>query len=146
MCIRDLPCRPRTAAAPAPPAAAVQSHRYTVFLSGLAIMGVGIALRFSAVLVLGRFFTPVVMIGSDQHVVDTGPYRWIRHPSYTGALLTIAGVLLASANWVALVGLLPVVAGLLYRIKVEETALSEELGEPYRAYARRTKRLLPFIY
>ena len=74
------------------------------------------------------------------------PYRWIRHPSYTGTLLTITGVLLAATNWLALVGILPVLAALLYRMHVEEQALSEQLGEPYRAYMRRTKRLLPFVY
>jgi protein-S-isoprenylcysteine O-methyltransferase Ste14 len=61
-------------------------------------------------------------------------------------LVTISGALLASTNWLALVGILPVLAGLLYRITVEEQALSEELGEAYRSYMRRTKRLLPFIY
>jgi protein-S-isoprenylcysteine O-methyltransferase Ste14 len=128
------------------PTATIQNGRFAVFLAGLALMALGIALRFYAVIVLGRFFTPVVMIGGDQHVVDTGPYRWIRHPSYTGALLAIAGVLVTSTNWLALVGILPVLAGLLYRIRVEERALSEELGEPYRSYMRRTKRLVPFVY
>jgi protein-S-isoprenylcysteine O-methyltransferase Ste14 len=85
-------------------------------------------------------------VGSDQHVVDTGPYRWIRHPSYTGSLLTIAGFLLCATNWAALAGVVPVLVGLLYRIRVEEQALSEELGDAYRSYASRTKRLIPFVY
>jgi protein-S-isoprenylcysteine O-methyltransferase Ste14 len=128
------------------PGTTIQGARVAVFGVGLALMALGIALRFYAVIVLGRFFTPVVMVGSDQHVVDTGPYRWIRHPSYTGLLVTITGVLVASTNWLALVGILPILAGLLYRIRVEEQALEEELGEPYRSYMRRTKRLLPFVY
>ncbi len=128
------------------PGAAIQGARVAVFGVGLALMALGIALRFYAVSVLGRFFTPVVMVGSDQHVVDTGPYRWIRHPSYTGLLVTITGVLVASTNWLTLVGILPILAGLLYRIRVEEQALEEELGEPYRSYMQRTKRLLPFVY
>src|SRR5215472_14768979 len=56
-----------------------------VFALALAIIATGVALRFSAVIVLGRYFTPVVMTRSGQRVVDRGPYRWIRHPSYTGA-------------------------------------------------------------
>jgi protein-S-isoprenylcysteine O-methyltransferase Ste14 len=128
------------------PGAAIRAGRVAAFGVGVLLMAVGIALRFYAVIVLGRFFTPVVMVGSDQQVVDRGPYRWIRHPSYTGLLVTISGALLASTNWLALVGILPVLAGLLYRITVEEQALSEELGEAYRSYMRRTKRLLPFIY
>jgi protein-S-isoprenylcysteine O-methyltransferase Ste14 len=135
-----------SALAAAVPAAEIQSGRFAVYLAGLVVMAAGIALRFYAVIVLGRFFTLVVRVGSDQHVVDSGPYRWIRHPAYTGILLAIAGVLLAATNWLALAGVLPVVAGLLYRIRVEEQALAEELGEPYRSYMRRTKRLVPFVY
>jgi protein-S-isoprenylcysteine O-methyltransferase Ste14 len=117
-----------------------------VFAVGLAILAVGVALRFYAVIVLGRFFTLVVMTRRDQHVVDTGPYRWIRHPSYTGFLLALAAVMLSYANWLALIGVLPALAGFLYRIRVEERVLSDELGEPYRSYMRRTKRLVPFVY
>jgi len=128
------------------PAAAVGGARSTVFFLGTAVMAIGIALRFYAVAVLGRFFTFVVMVGGDQHIVKTGPYRWVRHPSYTGSLLTVTGALLAATNWAALVGVLPVLVGLLYRIRVEERALSDEFGEVYRSYARRTKRLVPFVY
>jgi len=63
-----------------------------------------------------------------------------------GSLLTVTGALLAATNWAALVGVLPVLVGLLYRIRVEERALSDEFGEVYRSYARRTKRLVPFVY
>ena len=132
--------------AAAAPGAAIHAGRYPVFFAGLVIMAAGIALRFAAVIVLGRFFTFVVMVGSDQHVVDTGPYRWIRHPSYTGALLTLFGFLLCAGNWAALVAIVPPLIGLTYRIRVEERALSEQLGEAYVSYAARTKRLVPFIY
>jgi protein-S-isoprenylcysteine O-methyltransferase Ste14 len=128
------------------PGAGIQSGRDAVFAVGLAILAVGVALRFYAVIVLGRFFTLVVMTRRDQHVVDTGPYRWIRHPSYTGFLLALAAVMLSYANWLALIGVLPALAGFLYRIRVEERVLSDELGEPYRSYMRRTKRLVPFVY
>jgi protein-S-isoprenylcysteine O-methyltransferase Ste14 len=135
-----------SALASALPGAAITDGRYAVFFAGLVIMAGGIALRFTAVAVLGRFFTVVVMVGSDQHVVDTGPYRWIRHPSYTGSLLTIAGFLLCATNRAALVGIVPVLVGMLYRIRVEERALSAELGDAYRSYAARTKGLVPFVY
>jgi protein-S-isoprenylcysteine O-methyltransferase Ste14 len=128
------------------PGAMVREGRAAVFAAGLAIMVLGMALRFSAIVTLGRFFTFVVMVGGDQRVVDTGPYGWVRHPSYTGSLLIVTGALLATTSWVALAGVLPVLAGLLYRIDVEERALSDQLGEEYRSYARRTKRLVPFVY
>jgi protein-S-isoprenylcysteine O-methyltransferase Ste14 len=136
-----------TALAASVPGAAVREGHDAVVYAALTVMAAGLALRFTAVIVLGRFFTVVVMVGGDQHVVESGPYRWLRHPSYTGLLLIIAGFLLAStANWLALVGIVPVLAGVLYRIRVEERALAEELGEPYRAYMRRTRRLVPYIY
>ena len=56
------------------------------------------------------------------------------------------GVMLAYANWLGLIGMLPVLAGFLYRIRVEERVLSDELGDPYRSYMGRTKRLVPFVY
>jgi protein-S-isoprenylcysteine O-methyltransferase Ste14 len=133
-------------AASFPGAALQRGGGLAIFYAGVALMATGIALRFYAVVVLGRFFTPVVMVGADQHVVDSGPYRWVRHPSYTGMLLIVAGVLLAGANWLALLGVLPVLAAVMYRIRIEEQALSEELGDTYRSYMARTKRLLPFVY
>lgn len=128
------------------PSAAFGHGQPALVVAVLVVLTLGVALRFYAVLVLGRFFTVMVMVGSDQRVVDTGPYRFIRHPSYTGMLLAITGILLSWGNWAALLGLLPILAGLAFRIRVEERALTEQLGDAYRAYAQRTRRLVPFIY
>lgn len=127
------------------PAAAIRWDRYAVFVAGLAIMGAGYLLRLYAIQVLGRFFTVVVATQADQRVVDVGPYRYIRHPSYTGSLVTFFGMCLALTNWVALAALLLPIVGYGYRIAVEEAALQETLGDDYRAYMRRTKRLIPYI-
>jgi protein-S-isoprenylcysteine O-methyltransferase Ste14 len=78
-------------------------------------------------------------------VVTSGPYRWIRHPSYTGALLTLLGILVCCLNWLSFFALLLAIAGYAYRIRVEEAALAEGLGDAYRDYMRRTRRLIPFI-
>jgi protein-S-isoprenylcysteine O-methyltransferase Ste14 len=80
-------------------------------------------------------------------VVAKGPYRVLRHPSYTGLLLALAGVGLASANWVGLAGmaLLPLTA-ILWRIHVEEGALMTTLGDRYRCYAAQHKRLVPLVW
>jgi protein-S-isoprenylcysteine O-methyltransferase len=121
--------------------------RVTVFTIGVVVMAAGVALRFTAVIVLGRSFTYQVKVADDQRVVDRGPYRWVRHPSYTGALLAITGVLLCVTNWAALLGLPVALAGVLYRIRVEERALAGELGVAYTSYMRRTsRRLVPFVY
>lgn len=127
------------------PAAGIQWHRHLVFFAGLATMAAGYVFRLYAIRVLGRFFTVVVATRSDHRVVDDGPYRYIRHPSYTGTLITFAGMCLALTNWLAFASIILPLAGYTYRIAVEEAALQEALGEEYRAYMRRTKRLIPYI-
>jgi protein-S-isoprenylcysteine O-methyltransferase Ste14 len=127
------------------PAAAFTSGRRALLYAGIALMVVGLAFRWYSIRVLGKSFTYVVHTRPDQQVVEDGPYRWIRHPSYTGALLTIIGVLVALTNPLSFLGLIPSLAGYAYRIRVEERALMRDLGEPYRSYMRHTKRLVPFL-
>jgi protein-S-isoprenylcysteine O-methyltransferase Ste14 len=133
------------ALASAVPAAAFTSGRAPLFYLGIALMVAGLALRWYAIRVLGKWFTYTVATRPDQHVVEAGPYRLIRHPSYTGALLTVLGVLVCMTNPLAFLGMLPPLAGYAYRIRVEERVLVRSLGEPYRSYMQRTKRLLPFL-
>jgi protein-S-isoprenylcysteine O-methyltransferase len=117
------------------------------YLAGVCVFTIGLVLRVYAILYLGRFFTINVAIASDHRLIDSGPYRFIRHPSYTGGLLLFLGLGMGMENWLsALVIIVPIFAALLWRMRVEEAALSEALGEPYRAYMQRTKRLVPLIY
>jgi protein-S-isoprenylcysteine O-methyltransferase Ste14 len=127
------------------PGAAITSGRTAVFVAGLVLMLAGIALRGYAVWVLGASFTVDVATRPGQPVVESGPYRWIRHPSYTGGLLTLLGVLVCCCNLVSLLALAIALAGYAYRIRIEERALATDLGAPYRDYMRRTKRLIPFL-
>jgi len=117
------------------------------FVPGIVIIVAGLILRGWSVKVLGDYFTGTVMVSADQPVIDTGPYRVLRHPSYAGFVLACAGVGLASANWVALAAmtLLPLAAFLL-RIRTEERALMATLGDRYRSYAAHTKRLVPLVW
>jgi protein-S-isoprenylcysteine O-methyltransferase Ste14 len=129
------------------PQATIFWNRKLIFLLGLVLMLAGIAFRWHAMSVLGRFFTVNVSIQEDHTLVETGPYRYIRHPSYTGALITEVGVGLALGNWASLLALL-VCAGIgyAYRISIEEKVLLAALGDPYRNYMRRTTRLIPFLF
>ena len=127
------------------PGAAITAGRSAVFGFGLLLALAGIALRQYAIASLGRYFTVRVMTRPDQTVVERGPYRFVRHPSYSGSLLTVLGVLLCSTNWLALACFVLALPGFLYRIRVEERVLLDALGEPYRAYMGRTKRLVPFL-
>jgi protein-S-isoprenylcysteine O-methyltransferase len=114
---------------------------------GCACLVLGIAIRLAAVATLRRQFTTVVRIAPQHRLVDSGPYRRVRHPAYLGLLLSLLGFGLCSGNWVSLavaVGL--PLAAIVYRIRVEERALWRHFGPAYAAYASRTKRLVPGIY
>lgn len=131
----------------APAAAVAEDARWALFVAGLVLMCTGIAIRQWAVSTLGRFFTTDVRVQSGQTVVDRGPYRWVQHPSYTGLLVTFLGLGLALGNWAALAVMAVVpTLGLVYRIRVEEDALLEGLGEPYRRFAASRARLFPGVW
>ena len=114
---------------------------------GLLLFVPGIALRWWAIITLGRFFTVDVQIAEGHEVVERGPFRLVRHPSYTGVLLAFLGFGFSLANWIALsVIVLPIFAAFLRRMQVEEQALTGALGERYERYMKRTKRLIPGVY
>jgi protein-S-isoprenylcysteine O-methyltransferase Ste14 len=126
--------------------AAFPKWRVEIFFVGIALMWIGIAFRYYAMRVLGKFFTFQVTTQAGQTVVTDGPYRWIRHPSYTGAFITVIGFGLALGNAAGMAALVGCVAlGYFYRIRVEERMLVESLGQPYREYMTRTARLVPFV-
>lgn len=127
------------------PGAAISSERIPVFILGLVLMLAGMALRWYSIRVLGTSFTCEVSTRPGQEVVQAGPYRWIRHPSYTGGLITVLGVLMCCLNWLSFAALAVTLAGYGYRIRIEERALSRDLGAAYVEYMRRTKRLFPFL-
>ena len=116
-------------------------------LAGPIVMWAGLVVRIWAIVVLGQSFRTTVEVDAGQRVVDSGPYRWVRHPSYTGILLLMAGLSLVYGNWPALAVLLVLPAGvLIHRIFVEEAALTEVIGRAYTDYAARTKRLVPGVW
>lgn len=114
---------------------------------GVGVFAAGLLLRWYAIVYLGRWFTVDVAIAADHPVIDSGPYRLIRHPSYTGVLLAFLGYGLCLGNWLACLLLVSVATAVfLWRIAIEEKALLAALGAAYADYMRRTKRLIPFIY
>ncbi len=117
-----------------------------VFYPGIFLMILGIVIRQWAIAVLGQFFSLTVRVAEDHRVIDKGPYRLVRHPSYTGIMITFTGLGLAVQSWPALLVLL-IVFGVAYgyRMHVEEATLASQLGEEYVAYTRRTKRLIPYF-
>jgi|SRR5579864_3080723 len=118
-----------------------------LFGIGILLMWCGLALRVWSFTTLGRYFTFTVMTSPDQRVVESGPYRFVRHPSYLGMVLLFTGLGATYGNWLSLAALclIPLI-GLLNRIRVEEAALSTSLGSAYTTYASARKRLVPYIW
>jgi protein-S-isoprenylcysteine O-methyltransferase Ste14 len=114
---------------------------------GLGLMTLGVFVRQWSILTLGRFFTSDVRVSAEQPVIDRGPYRLVRHPSYSGLIIFFIGFALALTNFISL-AILAVVptTGLIARIHFEERALVASLGEPYSRYAATRKRLMPGIW
>jgi protein-S-isoprenylcysteine O-methyltransferase len=107
----------------------------------------GISWRAWAILTLGRFFTTNVAVRTGHKVIRQGPYRWMRHPSYTGGLTSFFGLGLAFANWLSLAVLVILIVSVyIYRMNVEEKVLITSLGDEYLEYSRHTKRLIPGVY
>jgi protein-S-isoprenylcysteine O-methyltransferase Ste14 len=114
---------------------------------GIGIVLAGAALRDWAIFSLGRYFRREVTIEPGQRIVRRGPYRVLRHPSYAGIFLILAGFGLAFGSWVsAAVALLIIVVGMLPRIRVEERALAQAFGADYTSYANSTARVLPHVW
>ena len=117
------------------------------YAAGVGVFAAGLMLRWYSILYLGKLFTVNVAISVEHRVVETGPFRFIRHPSYAGALLAFLGFGVCLRNFAALaVIMIPVTLVFLHRIRIEETVLSGALGENYRRYMSHTRRLIPGIY
>jgi protein-S-isoprenylcysteine O-methyltransferase len=114
---------------------------------GLAAMLAGLGLKVWAMRTLGASYTRTLQTAPDRPLVQTGPYRRVRHPGYLGALLLWSGFGLASANWVA-AGIIGGLIGRAYqrRIEAEEAMLTAGMGDRYAAYRNATNRLVPGLY
>lgn len=114
---------------------------------GLALACTGLVLRFLSIRTLGRHYTSSVTLLPEHELITTGMFGTIRHPAYLGALLLGFGLSLALVNWWACLFYCAThVPVMLYRVHVEELALSEHFGERYLAYRARTRALLPYVY
>lgn len=129
------------------PAARISGPEAPLLAAALIMIWGGMVFRLWAVLTLGRFFRTMVRVHDDHQLITSGPYRVLRHPSYTGAMLTLAGFGLAMGNWLslALAISLPLIA-FLRRIQVEEAALAGRFGDTFAAQKRRSWALVPFIW
>lgn len=113
----------------------------------LIIMLSGLALRTWAVYTLGNFFTMQLAAHKEQALIRSGPYKYVRHPSYTGAFLIYAGTAVFLHSWFSLIAALIILpAAWLSRIYYEEKLLFDKFGEEYINYCRSVKKLIPWIW
>jgi len=116
-------------------------------MCGLTMIVLGMALRAWSIATLRKYFTVNVTVRDDHRLIRSGPYRLVRHPSYTGALLSFYGFAIAIENvWGALVVVVPITYAFFVRMRVEEAVLRAAFPDDYPAYERETRRLIPFVY
>ena len=113
--------------------------------AGVGLVAAGLAFSVWARAVLGGNWSATVTLKEDHEIVRAGPYRWIRHPIYTGLLCALLGSAIAVGEWRGLVALVVAVGALWRKLKLEERWLTEEFGALYADYRRRTRALIPFI-
>jgi protein-S-isoprenylcysteine O-methyltransferase len=114
---------------------------------GLGFIVIGLIIRWTAILTLRKFFTTNVVIQSDHKIIKTGLYRFVRHPSYTGSIISFFGLGLAFSNWISFIILvIPITIAFLKRIQIEEKALLSAFGKDYEEYRKNSWFLFPWFY
>lgn len=114
---------------------------------GTLVLIIGVGLRVWSIKVLGEYFTATVQTKTDQKVIDYGPYRNVRHPSYLGAFIAFMGNAIILEAWAGLlIAFIAMSIAYNYRIKKEEETLLASFGKAYQEYQMRTKKLFPYVW
>jgi protein-S-isoprenylcysteine O-methyltransferase Ste14 len=119
----------------------------TFFAIGALLEITGLIIRITSILTLKQHFTYTVTKVENHELIETGLYKYIRHPGYLGQLIIFLGIATSLSNWLSvLFMIIPVLLGFLNRINVEEKFMIEQIGQKYVDYQKRTKRLIPLLY
>lgn len=122
-------------------------HSELLLYIGVVVGAAGVWIRYSSIKTLGRFYSRNIGIQGEHTVVQSGWYRFIRHPGYLGTFLTYLGFAVSTSSWISVgVNIILFMIAYSYRIKVEEQALVSMFGEKYTEYQRRTWRMIPFLF
>ncbi len=113
---------------------------------GVVLFGLGISLVYWSGLALGRLYSAEVTLQEGHRLITDGPFRYIRHPRYAGAILIAFGLSLTFRSWIGLIVSAVSIGFFLLRIRDEETLMAESFGEEWKRYCQRTRRLIPFVY
>ncbi|HLG18719.1 MAG TPA: isoprenylcysteine carboxylmethyltransferase family protein [Bdellovibrionota bacterium] len=121
--------------------------RYAAIVAGFLLAVAGLTVRIWSIRTLGRCFTPTVRIHPDHELIQSGPYRWIRHPSYLGATAAVCAPAVIYGAWLLVpVTLIALLVAYSYRIRIEDRALHERFGHDFERYARQAGALCPRIF
>ncbi|MEW5833703.1 MAG: isoprenylcysteine carboxylmethyltransferase family protein [Pseudomonadota bacterium] len=112
-------------------------------LSGALLVWAGVLFAIWARATLGRNWSAVVQVKQGHELVERGPYRWVRHPIYTGLLAAYLGTALALGEWRGLLGTAIVGVSFWFKLRLEERWMRDEFGARYEDYMRRTRALIP---
>jgi protein-S-isoprenylcysteine O-methyltransferase Ste14 len=112
---------------------------------GTVVLVAGLLFSVWARVTLGRNWSGTVAVKRGHELIQSGPYRWVRHPIYTGILGGFLGSALAIDRWGSIAAVALVFAGFWFKLLREEAWMRQTFGESYTAYCARTKRLLPFL-
>ena len=119
----------------------------TFFIIGAVLTILGLLIRITSILTLRKQFTYTVAKIDNHLLIDKGLYKIIRHPGYLGQLIIFLGISTSLSNWLSIIFMIvPVMIGYLYRIRIEEKFMVEQLGQKYLDYQTRTKKLIPKLY
>jgi len=126
--------------------AQVWPRSLATFWVGVALIAAGLGFTVWARRVLGRNWSATVTIKTGHELVQTGPYRWVRHPIYTGLLLAFAGSAVALAEWRGLLSFALALAAFVVKLRIEERWMTEVFGPAYDQYRQRVRGLIPFVW
>lgn len=113
---------------------------------GLGLTVAGLLIAVWARVHLGKYWSGVITVKEGHELIRTGPYRFVRHPIYSGFLLAVVGSTLSARTGDAVFGLAIIGATYLVKVKREETVLSREFGEQYLRFRHEVAALCPFLY
>lgn len=122
-------------------------HWDLFFSMGVLLIIAGLIIRIYAINTLKQHFTFQVTKIENHKLIETGLYKMIRHPGYLGQLLIFIGTAVSFSNWLSILSMMVAVSiGYLYRIRIEERFMVEQMGQKYLDYQMRTKKLIPFVF
>lgn len=115
-------------------------------VAGVVVLCLGGALRLWAIAALGPLHSALVALQPGHKLITSGPYRWVRHPSYLGALVFLCGIPMVFGTWFPLIAIPGCFVAVKWRIMDEEAFLISEFGEQYEGYRKSIWRLIPGVY